>query len=834
MAFLDNYSIIARDDAREVQRLTSYINCKQDGVFTPLNCQLIDEIIEECARLHGTESEPHLYYSLSSRHLPWFKHFEINRDVLEDSDELSDGQIITDYIQPYLSTRNMILKDFYRLNDVDLTTLIWSYIEEDVEKMIIVTPGLSNGWNNLILTDSLPIEAVSNPTLPIYNSTMSYWGRDDDNTFMSCEELDEDSIRTIYTDLFKPSSFVRTLDDDRDINAENLTESLIDILDDEIVMSDMDLFKTIGEAYLSVSRRSVPYTMHRWTERFIDHLEGDKFEFPTGSLSILDMRDHLNKSKSTVSWKTMAMYVRKFDRRSYNDWHLRWMKETNVTGWEDHHGVGIWFYKIAYNKFIYSSMSDEWYVHDTNIWRLDYKSCAISKELPTVFRSNLEVLSNSMRESSEYYGAIVADRYRELVAAMNSVLSKISNVNYIGSIVKISKTIFMSRDFTKLLDADPDVLNTPSCIIQFTHGQKPVIRQATAEDYVSKVTGVSYNANLNWQSFSVKLANDFIHKLFPNESTRNEVLKSLAYLLAGGNRLKKFIVMTGPKDTGKSTFKKFITDILSGDDQTGYSRDVPVSVIAKEQKQGAAMPELVQCKNAKTAWFTEPDDTVSLNNGTLKGISGGDSFFARGLYQNGGNIEPDFKMIMQCNKVPNLKDFDRPTLERMFIIPFETVFTIDAPADEEEQRRTRRYPLNPDFYKQNDLICEGLFWIMVQYIDRLYEEGLDHRNSEEMIQKYESYVRVNNYFADFVEIYLRKVGDDEVGSVSEKIVLRHFKDWFRKENRRPYTNTYEHIIEEFSNILGSLRDYNYNGIQDRIWDGWTLRHDPSSNDMTSF
>lgn len=836
MTFLENYSITRSDDDGEVQRLTSYISCKQQGSYIPLNCQQIDGLIEDCVNAHGTDIEPELFFTLHSRFTPWFKHFELNAPSDEDSEvtEIEDDVII-DYIKTYLSERNMIIKDYYRVSEnVDLTTLVWSYTIGEIEYVVMVTPGLSNNWNKLI-TNRLPIEGISIPSLPIYRSTMTYWGRDDSNTFLSGGRMNTDIVRSIYTDLFKVDSFLHTLDQDHNINPENLTESLIELLDDSVVMNDIDIFKAIGEAYLNVSRSSIPYAMYRWKRRFEEYLKDDQFTFGEESMSLLDMRDHLNRSRSAISWRTMALYLRQYNSSVYDQWHIRWLKESYIDEHTDHHSVAVWLYKMTYDRFQYSSSDDKWYSYANNIWEVDYSHCAIHQVIPTTFRSHLTTIKNSFirLSTSDYLHKCVQDRYSDLAGSICSVLSKISMVTYISNIVKIAKPIFVNRQFVKLLDADSDTLNTPGQLLRFDPGKPPIVRQATSEDYVTKVTATRYNKNLNWESKSVKMAKEWIEMLFPISSTRNEVLKTLAYLMAGGNRLKKFIIMSGPKDTGKSTFKRILTDVLSDDDQTGYSKDVPISVIAGQPKPGALMPELVQCKNAKTAWFTEPDDSVSLNNGILKGITGGDSFFVRGLYKDGGKVGSDFKLLMQCNRIPLLNSFDRPTLERLFIIPFETIFTIDAPTDPEEQRRTRRYVLNPDFYKQNDLICEGLLWIMVQYIPILHAEGLDHRNSEEMTRVYDAYERVNNYFLDFIDIYLSKVDDGVVASVSSKTVIRQFKMWYRKTYNKQFSNTDEHIIDELSRALGPLQDYNYNGIVDRIWSGWTLNIEDSGSSMRS-
>lgn len=829
-SFVERYAIAGSGDSYEVQNHTSFLSDMTDGKITRINCTRPDDLVETCVELHGQPDEPTLYFS-RTRRMPWFRHFKVNREVLSDPED-TDSEIIDEHIIPFLAKRNILYRDYYEL-DVEgdsLITHIYSYDQGEDLYIILVSPALSHVWNEKYRDNVSEIQEDSILRLPVYRSSMSYWGSHDGQNYRDVPDgVDDTLLRQLYEDLFDPERFHILCDSKSKANEENLTLTLIDLLDDNHVMQDINMFRDIGVAYLNCSQRSVPYAMHRWTQRFKEYLMGDDtFKFPDGSLSLLDMRDHLNKSRSPVSWKTMEMYLRRSDYHVASKWHQRWMKETDIDDEKDHYSVAQLFYKLSFSKLVFSPSQNQWYIHDGVKWTVDYKECYISDELPTEFRHSLCNLVEQLDHDAEIVEPVAADKYRKMATALDNVIGNLLSINYIMNIVKASKSVFMNSRFSKLLDADPDVLNTPTCIIQFVQGQKPIIRKTTAEDYVSKVTSVRYNRSLNEGSQSVMMANDLIDKLFPDPDTKHEVMKILCYLAYGGNRYKKFFVMTGPKDTGKSTFKKFLSDIFSSDEDTGYARDVPISVLSREPKQGAPAPELVQCDKARIAVFTEPDDTVSFNNGTLKAITGGDSFFARGLYQSGGVIKSEFKLILQCNKIPPLMHFDRPTLERFVIIPFETLFTTRAPTDPEEQRARREYPLNPDFYKQNDLICEGLFWLMLNYTEHLDREGITLENSSEMLQRYNSYVRLNNKFADFVDHNIRQT---DSGSITEKIVFRAYRSWYKTEWRRNNTESDEKLRQEFNILLGESEEMNLNGVHDRVWRGYTIDLGDTMNNM---
>lgn len=853
--FSEAFEIVGASDDKVVQRYTSFLNWKKDGFISAIDCTNLDRLVEYCCNNFGTDDEVELMFNLNSSRLPWFKHFKVDVDALADKleEDLTIGStsddkvkdVILDDLSEYLVKRNDVYTKYYELDNLDtLCTLVLHYRVANDWYVLMVTPALSQRWNRLYSKFRPVCEGRHINELPIYNSKMTYWGIDDGQTFVDGTVDDNEEVYSTLLIAVIPGRpilddevpFVMLNDHHGAPDAETLTLSLIDMLDDRAVMTDSSLFREIGSVLINVSNGSVPYALHRWRRRFAQWAVDGVFHFDSANASgqsvvdkvnddgqeqmtLLDMRDHLNKSTSRGTWKVMYMRLLQQSPQKAYDWKRRWMKETYVKSPERHHEASLLLYKISFERYVYASERGRWYYYDKNIWTIDCQDSDIKGEVPTLFASAIEQLIADLVPSTNAIEEVV-EYFDDVKMSLISLRSKLSTVTYIGNIIKAATTsrIFANKNFEGLLDADANALNTPSCIVRFNAGKFDV-SPSNGEDYVSKTTNVHYNTNLCWDSESVKMAMDWIQKLFPDQSMRHEVLKILSYLLQGGNKYKKFFILSGPKDTGKSTFKRFIEKILSKCDKTGYSRDVPLSVITKDQKAGAASPEIVQCVNAKTAWFSEPDGTATLNNGFIKSITGGDSFFARGLYESGRNIEPNFKLLMVCNEIPLLKDFDRYALERMIIIPFETVFVTNAPEDEEAQRISRRYPLNPDFYKQNDLICEGLLWIMVQYSEHLEREGIVHENSIDMYERYQAYVKVNNKFYSFIDDMIIE-STDSLLPVSQ--VVSEYKNWFKRETRRIIAASDEHIINELNLILGTPIEYDSGTIAE-YWRGYKLR-----------
>src|SRR6185295_507694 len=71
---------------------------------------------------------------------------------------------------------------------------------------------------------------------------------------------------------------------------------------------------------------------------------------------------------------------------------------------------------------------------------------------------------------------------------------------------------------------------------------------------------------------------------------------------------------------------------------------------------------------------SETDNSDVLNCGTMKKLTGGDNFYARGLFKEPIKIVPHFKLILHCNKLPNVSAEDRASWARIRVLPFESTF----------------------------------------------------------------------------------------------------------------------------------------------------------------
>jgi phage/plasmid-associated DNA primase len=95
-------------------------------------------------------------------------------------------------------------------------------------------------------------------------------------------------------------------------------------------------------------------------------------------------------------------------------------------------------------------------------------------------------------------------------------------------------------------------------------------------------------------------------------------------------------------------------------------------------------------------------------------------------FENGGDMEVFFHLIVHCNDIPAMSSGGEAAKERLYIIPFMSTWVKNAPATREEQDEKGLYPRDNRFA---DNFQKGwgqaLLWILVQYYPTYMKEGLN-------------------------------------------------------------------------------------------------------------
>ncbi|KAK3262160.1 hypothetical protein CYMTET_28961, partial [Cymbomonas tetramitiformis] len=119
-------------------------------------------------------------------------------------------------------------------------------------------------------------------------------------------------------------------------------------------------------------------------------------------------------------------------------------------------------------------------------------------------------------------------------------------------------------------------------------------------------------------------------RIFPDERTREQAQAVMGGLLSSGNPMKKFVLMLGEGDNGKSGFVTGLIKATLGD----YFSTVAIQVLT-ERKDTAdgCNPVLSSKRKLRCLALNEGDKRMKLNSGTAKTLTGNDEVQFRNLYK---------------------------------------------------------------------------------------------------------------------------------------------------------------------------------------------------------
>jgi hypothetical protein len=284
------------------------------------------------------------------------------------------------------------------------------------------------------------------------------------------------------------------------------------------------------------------------------------------------------------------------------------------------------FAGLHYDKYVCTDIKKlEFYTYTHNIWRLDH---ACSGLLADVIRFAPKTGMNH--------------RYR------HELIKDIAHHLY-------------ARKFTSRLGSFK-AIDLCGVSFDFTSG---TLRPGTPNDYTSLSTG--YIPSVDYQHEVEKMIEDIL----PQTDVRKYLMRFLGSLLIPGNNDKIFMVWSGKGNNGKSVLARLI-ELALGE----YSVKLPTSLVTGNRvSSGSATPELVLMDKRLVAFLQEPGDAEKLNIGMVKELTGNDSLYVRGLYEEAKNISILAKLIYIVNSTDNMARVEKATWSRIVVIPFDTHFT---------------------------------------------------------------------------------------------------------------------------------------------------------------
>lgn len=192
--------------------------------------------------------------------------------------------------------------------------------------------------------------------------------------------------------------------------------------------------------------------------------------------------------------------------------------------------------------------------------------------------------------------------------------------------------------------------------------------------YLTKIIPIEYHPQAspecsNWLTF---LGGIFSN----NDRLINYVQRVIGYSLTGSVQEQKLFILYGTGANGKSTLIETIRSLMAP-----YATQASYSTFTAEP-DNHKNNDLARMKGARFVTAVEIDSTKRLDEELIKRITGGDVVTARLLFHEPFEYQPQYKLFLTANSLPEMSTWSPAISRRINIIPFN----VTIPHADQNQR----------------------------------------------------------------------------------------------------------------------------------------------------
>jgi P4 family phage/plasmid primase-like protien len=334
-------------------------------------------------------------------------------------------------------------------------------------------------------------------------------------------------------------------------------------------------------------------------------------------------------------------------------------------------------HKFFKDKYVCTSITTkQWYSFHNHKWVNDkgYSiRLAISTSIHDIYyqKSNQlfdEIMKMGAVDNSDEENSKKFEKLKRKHKSVQELCGKLKKTTDKNNIFREAMELFYDDNFINNLDANKLLLCCNNGVIDFAN---KVFRNGSPQDYLSKSTNINYtklDQELHRESIDDIVS--FMEKLFPINELNKYMWEHLASCLIGLNKNQTFNIYRGSGSNGKSILTDLMTHTL-GD----YKGTVPITLVTEKRGSiGGTSSEVVQLKGIRYAVMQEPSKDMTINEGIMKELTGGDPVQGRALYRDSETFEPQFKLVVCTNSLFKINSQDDGTWRRIRICDFMSKF----------------------------------------------------------------------------------------------------------------------------------------------------------------
>jgi P4 family phage/plasmid primase-like protien len=213
-------------------------------------------------------------------------------------------------------------------------------------------------------------------------------------------------------------------------------------------------------------------------------------------------------------------------------------------------------------------------------------------------------------------------------------------------------------------DADPLLLGVRNGVLDLNKG---TLLPVSPEVLVSKRCNVAYDPSATCPQF-----HKYLDEVQPVVEIRDFLQRFAGYCLTGEVGEKKFLLLTGTGDNGKTVFVELLNWLLGG-----YARKIETEMLMTHQRNPQSpSADIVALKGLRFVYANETEEGQRLASARVKDMTGGDTLTGRVPYGTAPiTFSPTHKLVIVGNYKPDISDNSSGMWSRVGLVPFDEVIT---------------------------------------------------------------------------------------------------------------------------------------------------------------
>jgi len=338
-------------------------------------------------------------------------------------------------------------------------------------------------------------------------------------------------------------------------------------------------------------------------------------------------------------------------------------------------------------------------------------------------------------------------------------------------------------------DRDRHLLNLVNVTVDLRDG---TVVQHDSTHLITRVIPQTYDPK---DPATSDLWNDTLARFQPDAEVRDFLRVFAGYCATGETRERKMVIAYGIGRNGKGTLMEPLVRALGP-----YAKVVQTATFERggSRDNPYAMADL---RGARLASAAETNRGTGFNEALVKSVTGGGQQSTRGIYERSVSWEPEFKLVLETNNKPRIKEAGPAIWDRVVLVPFDV--RLEA-ADVDPTVKQR-------LVDGGDEQRAVLAWVISGAV-AYYKSGLE---VPEAIRRASDAFRADSdELADFLETRCSRA---EANVVKARVLHQAHSTWREDEHEKPLTSR---ALKDALTDRGYVQKRDASGIW---WKGIRLR-----------